>query len=172
VWDIEMKVKNKLSGAQVRAAGEHYVMARLIALGFIAGLAPENTKSVDIVAVSEDGKKSFQIQVKTRTKGRSSDEGWHMQQKHESVVNENLFYAFVALPCNWSDNNQPETFIIPSKKVALILKQSHEDWLRTLGARGQKRNDTKLRRILPRYKDSPSIPSDWMEGFRDNWRIL
>jgi hypothetical protein len=164
--------KLNLLPAQVRAIGEHYVLARLIERGFIAGLAPENTKSVDLIIMSEDGRKTFQIQVKTRRKGRASDEGWHMQQKHESIVNENLFYIFVTLPMSWNDNHQPETFVIPSGIVASILSKTHKDWFDAPGARGQKRNITKMRRVKPIYKDSPTISPNWMDEFRDKWEIL
>lgn len=162
----------KLLSAQVKAIGEHYVVARLLSLGFIVGIAPENTKNVDIIAMSEDGKRNIQIQVKTRTIGRSSDEGWHMQEKHETITNDNLYYVFVAVPSPWTDEIQPETYIIPSKRATSILKTSHRDWLNTPGSRGQKRGDTKMRRILPRYKDSPSIPEGWMKEYKDNWNIL
>jgi hypothetical protein len=171
---IENKIakKNGLLSAQVRAVGEHYVMARLTALGFIVGLAPENTRAVDIVAMSEDGKRNFQIQVKTMTKGRSSDQGWYMHPKHEEIRTSNLFYVFVALPQEWTDKDQPETFIIPSAKVAEVLKQSHKEWLATPGAKGQKHNDSNVRRLLPKYKHSQAIPSDWMEEYRNNWSVL
>ena len=161
----------ELLQAQVRSIGEHYVVARLTTLGFIVVLAPENTKAVDIIAMSPDGKKNFQIQVKTRTEGRSADKGWMMNEKHEAIATDNLYYIFVTLPEKWTDQEQPTTFIIPSKKVAAILKQSHKDWKSSLGRRGQKRNDTKMRRIKPVYSDSPSIPSDWMKDYRDNWGI-
>lgn len=162
----------KLLQAQVRSIGEHYVVARLTALGFIVGLAPENTKSVDIIAMSDDGKRNFQFQVKTRTEGRSSDNGWMMSEKHESIANENLYYIFVTLPEHWTDRDQPITFIIPSKKVSAIVKQSHKDWTTTPGRKGQKRGLTNMRRIKPVYPDSPSIPSVWMDEYRDKWEIL
>ncbi|GEM_PF-1965619 len=162
----------KLLSAQVKAIGEHYVVARLTTFGFIVGLAPENTKAVDIIAMSEDGKKNFQIQVKTRTQGRAADNGWMMGEKHESIVIDNLYYIFVTLPELWTDQKQPSTFIVPSKKVAGILQQSHKDWKSNFGRKGQKRNDTKMRRIKPVYKDSSTISSDWMEEYRDNWKIL
>lgn len=162
----------KLLQAQVRAIGEHYVVARLTVLGFIVGLAPENTRAVDIIAMSEDGKKNLQIQVKTRTEGRSADKGWMMDEKHEFLVRDNLYYIFTTLPEQWSDRDQPSTFIIPSKKVAAILKRSHKDWASSPGRNGQKRNNTKMRRIKPVYVDSPSISSDWMEAYRDKWEVL
>jgi len=162
----------RLLQAQVRAIGEHYVFSRLTALGYIVGMAPENTKAVDIIAMTEDGRRNIQIQVKTRTKGRSADEGWMMSVKHEALKNGNLFYVFVALPQEWTDKEQPETYIIPSRKVAAILKRSHREWLNSRGRKGQKRNDTNIRRIKPRYPDSPSIPQDWMEEYRDKWSIM
>jgi hypothetical protein len=163
---------SELLQVQVRSIGEHYVVARLTTIGFIVGLAPENTKAVDIIAMSGDGKRNFQIQVKTRTAGRSADNGWMMSEKHESIATDNLYYVFVSLPEEWTDREQPSTYIIPSKKVAAILKQSHRDWKTTPGKKGQKRNDTKMRRIAPIYKDSPTIKTDWMEEYRDNWKIL
>ena len=162
----------ELLQAQVKSIGEHYVVARLTALGFIVGLAPENTKAVDIIAMSDDGKKNFQIQVKTRTEGRAADNGWMMDEKHESIITDNLYYIFVTLLERWADSNQPITFIMPSKKVAMILKQSHKDWKSSPGRRGQMRNDTRMRRIKPVYPDSPSILSNWMEEYQDNWNVL
>jgi len=160
-----------LRQAQVRAAGEHYVLARLTACGYIAGLTPENTKSVDIIGTTELSDKSIQIEVKTRTIGRASDNGWHMNIKHESIVRPNLYYVFVAMAAPWTDDTQPETFIISSKKVAEILRKSHSDWLNTPGKKGQKRRDTDMRRILPYYKDSSSIPKNWMSAYKDNWKF-
>lgn len=162
----------KLESAETAAIGEHYVLARLTALGFIVGLPPKNMRTVDLIAAPRDGNGSLLIQVKTRTKGRSSDEGWHMQEKHEQIIEDRLFYIFVTLPSKWSDSMQPETFVIPSKKVASILKISYQEWLRTPGKKGQKHNDTKMRRILPIYKGSLEIPTNWMEEFRDNWALL
>lgn len=163
---------SKLLQAQVRSVGEHYAVARLSALGFIVGLAPENTRAVDIIAMSEDGKRNLQIQVKTRSEGRSADNGWMMNEKHEALVSDNLYYIFIALSKQWTDRDQPNTFIIPSKKVASVLKQSHKDWASSPGRKGQKRNDTKMRRIKPIYTDSPSISSNWMDEYRDNWEVL
>lgn len=163
---------SELLQAQVRSIGEHYVVARLTAHGFIVGLAPENTRAVDIIAMSEDGKRNLQIQVKTRTEGRSADKGWMMSEKHETIANDSLYYIFVTMPEHWTDSDQPITFIIPSKKVSAIVKQSHKDWISTPGRTGQKRGVTNMRRIKPVYSDSPSIPSDWMEEYRDKWDIL
>ncbi len=160
----------KLDGMQVKAVGEHYVLSRLLSLGFIAGLSPENTKDVDIIAVSQDGKRNILIQVKTRSESRSKD--WSMSIKHESIVNDNLFYVFVSLPIEWNDHNQPQTYIIPSKKVATVLSESHKDWLSTPGKKGQKRNDGDMRRIKHYYEDSPSISKNWLDQYKDCWSIF
>ncbi len=160
----------KLLTAQVKAIGEHYILSRLTALGFIVGLPPENTKHVDLLVMSDDGSASFQIQVKTRRAERSRD--WTMKNIHERIISDKLFYIFVTLPKQWTDKNQPETFIVPSKIVADVLKQSHKDWKATPGRNGRKRNDTDMRRIKFSYPDSPSIPTKWLEEYRDNWSIL
>lgn len=59
----------ELLQAQVRSIGEHYVVARLTTLGFIVGLAPENTRAVDIIAMSEDGtKETYRYRLKPALK--------------------------------------------------------------------------------------------------------
>jgi hypothetical protein len=47
------------------AAGEHYVMYRLLKLGHLAGLTPTGAKGVDILISDADGAHLAAIQVKT-----------------------------------------------------------------------------------------------------------
>ena len=164
--------KEKIDKAFVRAAGEHYVLARIAsALQLPAGLAPENTKDIDIIAIDANKQDPIRIQVKTRTEGKSADQGWMMHQKHENITNEDLFYVFVSLPEKWTDANQPKTYIMPAKEVAQVLKKTHHDWLTTPGKKGP-RKDTTMRRIKPHYADSPDIPDNWLEEFKDRWDLL
>lgn len=77
--------------AFIRSAGEHYVLARIAKeLVIPAGLAPENTKDIDILAIHPSHESP--IQVKTRTDGKSADEGLMMKQKHENICDKDLFY--------------------------------------------------------------------------------
>lgn len=61
---------------------------------------------------------------------------------------------------------------MPAKEVAEILKKTHQDWLNTPGKQGQAHKDTILRRIKPAYKESPDIPSNWLDQYKDKWELL
>lgn len=165
--------KQEKDKAFIRSAGEHYVLARIAKeLAIPAGLAPENSKDIDILAIYPNCDSPIRIQVKTRTEGNSPDSGWMMSQKHEEICDKDLFYVFVTLPEKWTDECQPKTYIMPAEKVAQILKKTHQDWLKTPGQRGQPHQDTNMRRIKPIYNESPDIPSNWLEQYKDKWELL
>jgi len=157
------------------AAGEYFVLCQLLRKGWIAALAPKGVPNADIIVTDIEGNKQCAIQVKTRSKG--SDKGWHMSDKHELISTPNLFYCFVDME---DPIGLPVIFIIPSKIVSSILKESHELWLNSPGLKGQKHNPTKMRRLLPDYiRRRQSQPSEmqkfgpgWMEKYRENWAIL
>lgn len=165
--------KQEYDKAFIRSAGEHYVLARIAKeLAIPAGLAPENMEDIDILAVDQKHSHPIRIQVKARTEGKSADQGWMMKKKHEDIVDKDLFYVFVSLPAAWTDTCQPKTYIMSAKKVAEILKKTHQDWLKTPGKKGQPHKDTPMRRIKPFYKESPDIPSNWLEEYKDKWGLL
>lgn len=165
--------KQEKDKAFIRSAGEHYVLARIAKeLAIPAGLAPENSKDIDILAIYPNCDSPIRIQVKTRTEGNSPDNGWMMSQKHEEICDKDLFYVFVTLPEKWTDECQPKTYIMPAEKVAQILKKTHQDWLKTPGQRGKPHQDTNMRRIKPIYNESPDIPSNWLEQYKDKWELL
>jgi hypothetical protein len=114
---------------------------------FRKSLSPERSPTVDVLVLSPDESVIASLQVKTRTYGR--DKGWHMSKKHESIVQQRYFYAFVDL-----EPEQPITYIVPSSVVADVLQKSHQAWLAAPGARGQQRNDNPMRRIQPVYRTS------------------
>lgn len=105
------------------------------------------------------------VQVKTRT--WSADQGWFMSQKHERLVGEGLFYAFVDL-----ETDAVLTYLLPSAVVAEAVRQTHRDWLSTPGKKGQKRNDTTMRRIRPSYPDSPKYQIGWLDEWRERWDLI
>jgi len=75
------------------AAGEYYVLSRLCLRGYIAAQAPKGAPNADLVITDVAGERLYAIQVKARLKG--SDNGWHMKQKHESIMSDHLLYCFV-----------------------------------------------------------------------------
>lgn len=153
--------------ALVGPAGEHYVLYRLYRQGILASLAPPGTPTVDVLILDADGDSVVAtVQVKTRTFG--ADGGWHMSAKHEDLVADRMFYAFVDL-----QPDLPATYIIPSTVVADVVSRSHKAWLATPGRGGRPHQETKMRRILPTYPwEVPEYPSEWLTGWLERWDLL
>ena len=151
----------------VGAAGEHLVLSRLLNLGFLAAQAPRGTRKADILVNHLDGKPPCLIQVKTRT-GIDADAGWHMKAKHEEIKDKDMFYCFVAL-----GDVESEVYVIPALIVAKVVKESHATWLRTPGIKGQKHNDTDMRRIRNEYGMKLKYGFDgWMGSYLEAWSQL
>ena len=129
----------KVSPILVGVAGEYYVAAELSNLGYIASITLRNTKGIDIIASNEEGTKTVNIQVKTKSAGKRK---WILSEKAESVRDKNIFYVFVSLS---KGRERPDYFICPSSHVARFVKKIHEDWINAKGKHGQKHNPSKVR---------------------------
>lgn len=150
----------------VGPAGEHYVLYQLHLRGMMAALAPRNAPTVDILVLHPDETIAASLQVKTRRSG--TDKGWHMSEKHEQIENPRLFYAFVDL-----EPSIPSVYIVPSSIVAEVVRESHKAWLATPGRKGQKHNDTTMRRIIPNYPFMvPGYSDGWIDKYHDQWDQL
>jgi hypothetical protein len=132
----------------------------------LASLAPPGSPTVDVLVLSPDQSVIASLQVKTRTYG--ADKGWHMSIKHESISEPRLFYACLDL-----EPELPVTYIVPSGVVADVLRNSHQAWLAAPGAKGQQRNDNRMRRIKPAYPDTwPGSSPVWLDEWRERWDLL
>jgi hypothetical protein len=156
------------------AAGEHFVMAQLLRRGLIAALAPQGVPNLDIVVSDIEGTRQLGVQVKSRL-NKGSDGGWHMGEKHESIVSPTLFYCFVDFGDDVSST--PTTYILPSAKVATVVRDSHAAWRSNPGKHGQARNDSKLRRLVPDYSYAyaphpPKYALGWLDEFKEAWHYL
>ena len=156
------------------AAGEHYVMSQLLRRGYIAALAPQGVPNADILVSDLEGNKRCSLQVKTRRE-IGSDGGWHMKPKHETLISSNLFYCFVNFGI--AVTAEPKAFVLPSAKVAEVISSSHISWLSTPGKRGQIRNDSNVRRLLPDYANSylgkhNPYPNGWLDKYFAAWHLL
>lgn len=130
--------EKKVSSILVGVSGEYFVAAELSRRGYIASITLRNTRGIDIVASSENGNKTINIQVKTKSKGKY----WILSKKAETMNYSNIYYVFVGLN---EINLIPEFHIVPSKVVAKIVKAGHQNWLNTPGKKGQKHKDTNMR---------------------------
>lgn len=160
--------------ALLGAAGEHFIMCELLRRGYIAALAPQGVPNTDIVVTDLTGHRLCTIQVKSR-RDIGADGGWHMGPKHERIIGDRLFYCFVDF--GKTPKDRPSVFVMPSSVVAEVISVSHKAWLSVPGAKGQKRNDSKMRRLMPDYKKSyhpnpTPYPLGWMDQYRDAWHLL
>lgn len=144
------------------AAGEHLVLSRLLQRGIVAAQAPEGVRKVDILVNFLEGGKPCFIQVKARQGGGRV--GWHMGVKHESMIDPDLFYAFVDF-----QPDQPSVHVIPSEVVARVVREGHQNWLDTPGVKGQAHNPTDFRRF---ELQAFGMPEGWHDRYLENWHQL
>lgn len=102
----------------IGAAGEHFVMRQFFRRGLIAALAPVNVPNADLIVTFNIGNKLCAIQFKARV-DKGSEGGWHMSEKHEDIVPENLLFAFPDFRSSLVD--RPNCFIVPSEGVAAAV---------------------------------------------------
>jgi hypothetical protein len=155
---MPLKTDSQLTGA----AGEHLVLSRLLSRGMLAAQAPRGTRKADILVNFLDGGRPCLIQAKSRQYG--SDGGWHMQEKHESQIEEDLYFCFVDF-----QPEEPVVFVIPSEVVAEAVATDYKIWLETPGMKGQARNETKLRRLKPVMLGKPE---GWLDQYRERWDLI
>ncbi len=107
------------------------------------------------MASNQDASKTVGIQVKTN---RGKRKAWVLNQKAENYFEKNLFYVFVNLK---GKDEKPDFYIVSSEKVARYVKNSHREWLKTPGKRGQPHNDTSMRN----FKDKDG-------QYSEKWELL
>lgn len=144
-------MKNNVSTGN---AGEYFVAGELERRGFTAAVPMSNTKDFDILAINRETFEQFAIQVKTTMYKQKL---WTLSQKNELITDENVIYFFVSL----NELDTPEYHIVPSKIVAETIRTGHQNWLNTPGKKGQKHNDTSMRKF-----------SDYEDKYLDNWKCL
>ena len=155
---MPFKTDTQLTGA----AGEHLVLSRLLSKGFLAAQAPRGTRKADILVNFLDGGRPCLLQVKSRQYG--SDGGWHMQEKHEHEIQEDLFYCFVDF-----EPENPKVFVLPSSVVAKAIETDHQLWLAAPGKNGQPHNPTKLRRLKPSMRGQEN---GWLDKYLEGWAFI
>lgn len=152
------KIDTSLTGA----AGEHLVLSRLLSRGVLAAQAPRGARKADVLVNFLDGGRPALIQVKSRQSG--ADGGWHMSEKHEEQVDEDLFFCFVDF-----EPSSPTVHVLPARVVAETLKVDHQVWLDTPGRKGQAHNPTNMRRLRP---NSNGKEPGWLNAYLENWDLI
>jgi len=168
------------------AAGEHLVLSNLLRLNLTAGKAPLNTKRLDIMCLNKSQTASSLIQVKTTIK---KERRWILGKKNEIPV-KNLFFCFVKM---YVDSDKNEIYVIDSETVANAAKISHQIYLKLPGLKGQKHNDSDVRKLYRDYKiilgkrtlkEAAAYLTEaeleflknhsegWLDQYRDAWPLL
>lgn len=148
----------KVETSLIGAAGEHFVLSRLLSKGFLAAQAPRGVRKVDILVNFLDGGEPCLIQVKARN--TPGDGGWPMNQKHEHIRDEDLWYCFVDF-----EPEHPTVHVIPASVVADVLTEDHSTWLTEPGRNGQAHNDMSMRKLRPRTRGRAD---NWMDQYLEN----
>ncbi|MGD0336202.1 MAG: hypothetical protein ABSB18_03795 [Candidatus Omnitrophota bacterium] len=130
--------KGKLNSVLSGVAGEYLVAGELSRRGYLASITLRNTRGVDILATNEKATRTAALQVKTRY---SKGTAWVLNEKAEKYHAQNLFYAFVSL----NFGKPADFYIVPSLAVAKTIKKHNRKWLKTLGRKGQRHNQTSMR---------------------------
>jgi len=155
--------EKKISKNNVSISGEFYIAHVLAKHDFRVSVGLGRTEDFDLFVKNPNGI-NLVVSVKTRYSNKAKD--FILNKKNETLIEENLFYAFVRL--NMPDGN-PEFWIIPSMVVASIIKNSYRIWKDTPGKDGKPHGDTKMRTIEVRA--SRFFPKDWvkqLESFKSN----
>lgn len=149
-------------------SGEYFVAGELERRGFSVAIPMSNTPVFDILAVlksnddNDSCKQTYkQIIVQVKTINGNGNE-WTMSAKDEKINAENAFYILVRL----NGFNTPDYYILPSKTVSNVIKESHEKWINAMGKRGQPHKNTGMRKL--KLKDLPNNG----EGYLNKWSIL
>jgi len=137
-----MNNTNKIQKQNIGNAGEYYIASRLSAENFIATITLGRAERYDILAVNPNGKT---IKISVKTQCLASANSFPLSEKDETCGADDFFYCFIRLN---EFKSEPDFWIIPSKIVNKILKESEEKYRNTPGKKGQKRKGTSLR-ILP-----------------------
>lgn len=159
--------KSKKPNKKVRSAnnitgvsGEYFAAAELSRRGWIAVLTLKNTPNIDLIATTPDGKRTINIQVKTRSV--SNRKGWLLTKSIERIVPANNFFVvFVDLQ---GIDSKPDYYIIPKNLFARWISKGHRDWLVTPGRNGRAHVDNPIREFAKRG-------FHLFEKYHNNWNI-
>jgi hypothetical protein len=148
-------------------ASQFFVAGELCRRGYSAVVTLGNTPNTDVLCSNIEGTKFIHIQVKTFVPGNKT---CSVGRKAEINFGENFFWVLAGIP-EPENNSTIEYFIIPSVEMSKNIFKGHNNWLETLGMKGQKHNDNNVRTVhLPPFM---SKFIDWdISEYRDRWDLL
>jgi len=167
----------RISPNSVGLAGEFAVLSRLALWGYDANMTLGHTKGVDILVSDPRTNNFYRIEVKTKMSSRKKDKDsesqlfgrvvsdWMMSQKHERIIEPNLWYCFVMFE---GDKKVARFFLVPSKVVAEYVRAQHQLWLEE----NKTHKDNPMRNFrVGRRGETYKIPTPTLEEYEDNWEF-
>lgn len=166
-----MKQNSKIGKQNIGNAGEYYIASRLSAENFIVTITLGRAERYDILCVSPNDN-SIKISVKTSC---HKTNGFPLKDKDEIGGTDDFYYAFVVLN---EFKNEPEFWIIPSKRVNLVLQYGSEVYYNQKTKKdGSQHVDSGLRKLyIERNKTSDDLlPPNWLDelaSYKNNIKQL
>ncbi len=149
-------------------AGEYYIASVLSAHNFVATITLGRAEKYDILTVAPDGK-LFKLSVKTKFLASAKD--FTLSEKDEAGSAKDFYYAFVRLN---EYKSEPDFWIIPSKVVCKLLRETHQKWKITPGRNGRPHGTSNVR-ILPielRGAQNIYYPKTWANQVKKYYKNL
>jgi len=140
-------------------AGEYYIAARLSALDFTVTITLGRAEKYDLLALSPS-ERLVKISVKTTQIENAID--FPLSVKDEIGASDDFYYAFVKLN---KFHKEPDFWIIPSKVVCPIIKNSDERWLKIMGKNNRPHKGSSMRILPIKARESQKMlyPEHWNE---------
>ena len=140
-------------------SGEYYIAARLSALDFTVTITLGRAEKYDLLALSPK-ERLIKISVKTTQVENAID--FPLSAKDELGQSDDFYYAFVKLN---KFHKEPDFWIIPSKVVCPIIKNSDERWLKTMGRNNRPHKGSSMRILPIKVRESQKLlyPKHWSE---------
>jgi hypothetical protein len=154
----------KLSKQNIGNSGEYYLASILSAKNFVVTITLGRNEKYDLLAVNPKGK-TLKISVKTRN--LKNVKRFPMDVKNETIENKDFYYAFIRLN---EFKEEPDFWIVPSDVVAMVLKTSHEKWLRIPNKEGGKHNDSDFRNFW--IRQHKLYPKNWEHDLKQYYKNL
>lgn len=148
------------SNQQVSRAGEHFVVAELNKRGAFAVPFAGNMPKIDLIAFNKGQSHIIQIQVKTKSRGRTWQSSIrHGQRIADPPADETNFWIFVDLG---DLDASPRYWLVPDSWMRDDIYRSHEAWLERHGGK------------RPRNPDAThhSIHESRLTEWQERWDVL
>jgi hypothetical protein len=142
-------------------AGEHLVMAHLLALGFQAFMADRGNPAFDISVV--DGAKHSLIRVKTT---RADSVFWSRKKSGITFLHQRKTGDYCCIVDLRSSVASAQIYVVPTATVQVAIDAARKEWNAGAKRDGNKRVDSLAQRL---WLNGQAERRAW-EGFRVKWR--